>query len=174
MHEEQFMLPPPSESVNIDKTNPQPSLSLSLKPDYESMETTSETFEETKETTASSSETPLLIPSFFPAYLPVPYQLWPSNVGCPLEEDKRAEKSHHQVLKPTPIFRKEPVNVDELVGMSQLSLGETETGHMEPPQLSLNLLGEPSRQSAFHASTPASGSGARATAAAVVSSKQFE
>lgn len=48
------------------------------------------------------------------------------------------------------------INVDELVGMSKLSLGES-IGNSSPSSLSLKLLEGSSRQSAFHAN-PASGS----------------
>lgn len=77
-----------------------------------------------------------------------------------LEDDKCPEAtSHHQVLKPIPLLPREPVNVDELVGMSQLSLIEKK-GSSDPkeiPHLSLKLLGEPSRQSAFHVNSGAEG-----------------
>ncbi|CAK9174553.1 unnamed protein product [Ilex paraguariensis] len=154
--EEQFMLPPPEE-VEDDDENLLPSLNLSLRTDCESMEVaTLEMVEEANEVATSSAEIPPVIPSFFPVYLPVPFPLWPPN-AVPLEDDKGADTSHHQVLKPIAILPKDPVNVDELVGMSQLSLGETEANHMVPSPLSLKSLGEPSRQSAFHASTPVNG-----------------
>ncbi|KAK3018919.1 hypothetical protein RJ639_003516 [Escallonia herrerae] len=150
--EEQLMLPP--EAVETDDVNSLPSLNLSLKPDLESMDTTSlEVVEESKDTTIPSAELPPAIPAFFPAYIHVPIPLWPSN-AVPLEEERGSEASHHRVLKPIPVLPKEPVNVDELVCMSQLSLKETDAGHTGPSPLSLKLLGEPSRQSAFHASTP--------------------
>ncbi|XP_059640994.1 transcription factor MYBS3-like [Cornus florida] len=155
--EEQFMLPPP-QAVEADNQNTLPSLSLSLKPEFEPVEANSlEMVEEAKETGTPSSEIPPVVPAFFPAFLPMSLSLWPSN-AAPAEEERGVETSHHQVLKPIPILPKEPVNVDELVGMSQLSLGETKTGLIEPSPLSLKLLGEPSRQSAFHASTPGNGS----------------
>ncbi|KAF8048097.1 hypothetical protein N665_2679s0007 [Sinapis alba] len=59
------------------------------------------------------------------------------------------------VLKPKPGFAKERVNTDELVGMSHLSIEigatrhETETSH-SPSPLSLKLIGEPSKPTAFH------------------------
>lgn len=62
----------------------------------------------------------------------------------------------HEVLKPTAVHSKSPINVDELVGMSKLSLGES-IGHAGPSSLTLKLLEGSSRQSAFHAN-PASGS----------------
>ncbi|CAN4127663.1 unnamed protein product [Withania somnifera] len=62
----------------------------------------------------------------------------------------------HEVLKPTAVHSKSPINVDELVGMSKLSLGES-IGDAKPPSLSLKLVEGSSRQSAFHAN-PSSGS----------------
>ncbi|KAJ8539300.1 hypothetical protein K7X08_013552 [Anisodus acutangulus] len=164
--EEQFMLPPraiesdkeqlaPSatKAIETDFGDSLPSLDLSLKSKFESMETTpSEPVEETKPNT-TTSQIPSVFPAFFPAYIPVPYPFWPSN-AIPVLEDRGAEPSHHQILKPIPTVPKEPVNVDELVGMSQLTLADAGSGHIEPSPLSLKLTAEPSRQSAFHASTP--------------------
>ncbi|KAA8541742.1 hypothetical protein F0562_022894 [Nyssa sinensis] len=152
--EEEFMLSP--QAAETDNPNALHSLDLSLKSEFEPMEVNSnEMVEEAKENVTPSDEISPVVPAFFPAFLPVPFPfpLW-SSIPAPPEEEKEAEKSHHQVLKPIPVLPKEPVNVDELVGLSQLSLGETETGHIQPSTLSLKLLGEPSRQSAFHASTP--------------------
>uniref|UniRef100_A0A803NZ65 Uncharacterized protein n=1 Tax=Cannabis sativa TaxID=3483 RepID=A0A803NZ65_CANSA len=138
-----------------------PSLNLSLQSECEPMEATDDTkVEEDNEPIVGSNGFPPMIPGlsgYFPAYMPVPFSLWPPG-AAPLEEESVAETTQHQVLKPIPIVAKEPVNVDELVGMSQLSLGEAERGHREPSPLSLKLLGEPSRQSAFHSNAPASGS----------------
>lgn len=172
MPEEQEM--PSSQAREIDSADALPSLNLSLKPEFDPMETSShEPVKEPDETVMGSSEfnptvpmstefTPIVsgsvVHGFFPAYVPVRYPFWPPNTAS-LEEGKGAETSNHQVLKPVPILRKEPVNVDELVGMSHLNLGEAERHHREPSPLSLKLIGEPSRQSAFHANAPANGSG---------------
>ncbi|KAK7271940.1 hypothetical protein RJT34_28223 [Clitoria ternatea] len=152
--EEQVLLPP-SENSQPCNGKSQPSLNLSLKSDFEPMETTSEeNVEETKETMMGpNGATPMAHPGFFQAYLPVPYSLWPSSVA-PLEEDNGGETSHHQVHKPIPVIPKEPVNVEQLVGLSDLSLGEKEVIGREPSLLSLKLLGDPSKQSAFHAIAP--------------------
>ena len=97
---------------------------------------------------------PPVIPGFIPAYLPLPYPTW--QTAGPLIIENGGEASHYpQVLKPVPIIPKEPVSVDSLVGMSQLSLGEAESLRSNP-SLSLTSLGEPSRQSAFHPNAPAS------------------
>ncbi|KAJ8550811.1 hypothetical protein K7X08_000181 [Anisodus acutangulus] len=166
LSEEQFMLPPralesdkkqlaPSatKAIETDFADSLPSLDLSLKSDFESMETVpSEPIEETKPNT-TTNQIPSVFPAFFPAYIPVPYPFWPSN-AIPVPEDRGAEPSHHQILKPIPTVPKEPVNVDELVEMSQLTLADAGSGHIEPSPLSLKLTAEPSRQSAFHARTP--------------------
>lgn len=155
---EQLTIPHPHE-VEDDDEKSLPSLDLSLKPDSEPMEVTpSEIVEEMKENVTSLPEIPSVFPSFFPAYMPISFPLWRSNIA-PVEEDKEAEASHHQILKPIPVLPKEPVNVNELVGLSQLSLGDASSGLVESSRLSLKLTGEPSRQSAFHASTPVKGSG---------------
>ncbi|KAL6996408.1 hypothetical protein U1Q18_006536 [Sarracenia purpurea var. burkii] len=158
--EEQFVLHP-SRAMDADTLTSLPSLKLSLNPEFEPMEATSdEKVEEAKDTVAPSGEIPAMVPTFFPAFLSIPFPMWTANVAHP-EEGKPAETSHHQVLRPIPILPKERVNVDELVGLSQLSLGDTETGHVEPPSLSLNLSGTSSRPSAFHASIPVNGSDVR-------------
>ena len=148
------MLLPPSENSQPSNEESRPSLNLSLKSEFEPMETTSqENVEEHNETIMRSNAAKPVPPGFFPTYLPLPFPIWPSGAAS-FEEVNGTETSHHQVLKPVPVVPKEPVNVDELVEMSQLSIGETQVHDREPSLLNLRLLGEPSRQSAFHASTP--------------------
>ncbi|CAH9086533.1 unnamed protein product [Cuscuta europaea] len=94
-----------------------------------------------------SESSPYTYPVIYPAYvtpvysLPIPY--W-QGYTCP-EPTTKAER--HKVLKPTAVHSKSPINVDELVGMSKLSLGE-------PPAVSLKLVEGSTRQSAFHAKPP--------------------
>lgn len=155
---EEQLLPPP-QSGETDHPNSVLSLNLSLGNEFEPMDATShEVVKEREENVESSSSVLPFAPVYYQTYLPpAGYSFMPSNL-VPAEEDK-GETSHHQVLKPIPILPKKPLNVDELVGMSQLSLGETERGHNSSSPLSLKLvLGGPSRQSAFHANTPVSGS----------------
>lgn len=156
MPEEQVMLPSPL-ARESDNTSSQPSLNLSLSTEFEPMEAVcKETEKDSEEPVIDLNEFTPMVSSFFPAYMPVPYTYWPHNAATG-EEDKDAGTSgNHPILKPIPILPKEPVNVDQLVGMSQLSIGETERGLREPSPLSLKLLGEPSRQSAFHANAPVS------------------
>ena len=151
--EEQVLLPP-SENSQPCNGKSHPSLNLSLKSEYGPMETTSEeNVEEGSETTMGSKGLTPMAQEFFPSHLQVPLSIWPS-IGAPFEEVNKEETSHsHQVVKPIPVVPKEPVNVDELVGMSHLSIGETQVLR-EPSPLSLKLLGEPSRQSAFHTNAP--------------------
>ncbi|CAL9009947.1 unnamed protein product [Prunus brigantina] len=153
--EEQVFLPSCQEAES-EAASSLPSLNLSLSSECKPMETTHEekVKEPDHEPVMGSNGFPPMIPGFFPAYLPYPFPVWPPSAG-PMRELKGGEASHQQVLRPIPILRKEPVNVDALVGMSQLSLGDTERGHKEPSPLSLKLLGEPSRQSAFHPNAPA-------------------
>ena len=147
--EEQFLVPT-SQAGETDNSSSVPSLNLSLNMEFEPQETV----KEAEETVKPCSELPPVVPTFFPGYLSVPYPLWPPNEALANKEGKESESSHHKVLKPIPILPKEPVNVDELVGMSQLSLGEIGNGHTDSQPISLKLLGAPSRQSAFHANTP--------------------
>ncbi|XVF86701.1 hypothetical protein PTKIN_Ptkin18bG0063100 [Pterospermum kingtungense] len=150
--EEQVLLPP-SQADEADNANSIPSLNLSLNSEFEHGEAP---VQETEETMMKSSGFTPMVHGFFPPYIPVPYPFWLPN-PAPLDEEKGIEASQHRVLKPIPVLPKEPVNVDELVGMSQLTIRETENGHREPSPLSLKLLGEPSRQSAFHANAPVGG-----------------
>jgi len=155
--EEQVLLPS-AQARETDTANPLPSLNLSLNSEFEPMEAIpQEEAKESDESVTGSGGMAPMIPEFFPAFLTLPFPMWQPNTA-PVEEEKGAETSHHQVLKPIPILPKEPVNVDELVGLSQLSLREAERLHREPSPLSLKLIGTPSRQSAFHANAPVSGS----------------
>lgn len=155
--EEQELLPS-AQARETETESPLPSLNLSLNSVFDPMEAFPEEKVEPDETVAGSSGMAPMIHGLYPAYLPLPFPIWSPNTA-PMEEEKGTETSHHQVLKPIPILLKEPVNVDELVGMSQLSLGEAERGHREPSPLSLKLIGQPSRHSAFHANAPVKGSG---------------
>ncbi|KAK8494063.1 hypothetical protein V6N13_139865 [Hibiscus sabdariffa] len=86
---------------------------------------------------------PVVYPAYFPPFFPYSFPYW---MGYDTEPAKR---DTHEVVKPTAVHSKSPINVDELVGMSKLSLGET-IGESGSSSRSLNLDGS-SRQSAFHA-----------------------
>lgn len=143
---------PHLQTVQDDDEKLLPSLNLSLKSDFEPMETMhSESVEEVKESFIASPEIPSIYPAYYQAFIPVPIPLWPSNMVLQ-GEDRVTKASEHQILKPTPVLPKEPVNVDELVGLSHLSLGDAAGRQVVSSSLSLKLTGEPSsRQSAFHA-----------------------
>ncbi|CAL0312305.1 unnamed protein product [Lupinus luteus] len=98
----------------------------------------------------SVSSYPVMYPAYYSPFFPFPLPYWSGY--SPAEPVKKEET--HEVLKPTAVHSKSPLNVDELVGMSKLSLGET-IGDSGPSTLKQKLQEEgPSRQSAFHA-TPA-------------------
>ncbi|XP_059657602.1 transcription factor MYBS3-like [Cornus florida] len=94
---------------------------------------------------------PVVYPAYISPVLPFSFPFW-SGYGM-----EPAKKETHEVLKPTPTHSKSPINVDELVGMSKLSLGES-AGEKGSSPLSLKLLEGTTRQSAFH-STASSSSG---------------
>nr|AGV54357.1 MYB transcription factor [Phaseolus vulgaris] len=99
----------------------------------------------------TQSSYPVLYPAYYSPVFPFPLPYWSGYSPEPIK------KETHEVLKPTAVHSKSPINVDELVGISKLSLGES-IGDAGPSSLSLKLLEEgPSRQSAFHA-TPTCGS----------------
>ncbi|KAG4933197.1 hypothetical protein JHK82_047504 [Glycine max] len=100
----------------------------------------------------TQSSYPMLYPAYYSPVFPFPLPYWS---GYSPESTKKEET--HEVLKPTAVHSKSPINVDELVGISKLSLGES-IGDSGPSSLSRKLIEEgPSRQSAFHA-TPTCGS----------------
>lgn len=80
----------------------------------------------------------------------IPY--WPCYSSVPAKEEM------HEVVKPTAVHSKSPNNVDELVGMSKVSLGESicDAG---PSMLSLKLAEVSSRPLAFHAKPSSGNSG---------------
>lgn len=95
-----------------------------------------------------------LYPVMFPAYvsplIPVAIPYWPGP-GSGQEQPSLVKTESHEVFKPTAVHSKSPINVDDLVGMSKLTLGES-IGDGAPA--SLKLVGGLSRQSAFHANNP--------------------
>ncbi|KAF8025636.1 hypothetical protein BT93_F2470 [Corymbia citriodora subsp. variegata] len=134
---------PPLVRLN-DETNSTTSTSIGLDLERTPMETSlPETSEGCGDAAMESTGQVPLVPCYFPYYLPLPFPMWPPNMAPP-EDGRVAETSHHRVLKPIPVIPKEPLNIDQIVGMSQLSIAEN-----EPAPLSLKFLGETSRQSAF-------------------------
>lgn len=87
---------------------------------------------------------PPAFPTFVGQSLPIPVPFWPVYRPNPNELPPNSN-----IFKPTAKIPKAPVNIDELTGISQLSIGEP-AGLIEPSALSVKLLSKPSRQSAFH------------------------
>lgn len=92
---------------------------------------------------------PVIYPAYVAPLFPMPVQFWPGYGTEPVKAET------HEVVKPTAVHSKSPINVDELVGMSKLSLGES-IGDGGPSALSLKLVEGSTRPSAFQAN-PASG-----------------
>ncbi|KAK8520814.1 hypothetical protein V6N13_076950 [Hibiscus sabdariffa] len=87
---------------------------------------------------------PVLHPAYYPPFIPLPFPYWTGYNTEPTKSDT------HEVVKPTAVHSTSLINVDELVGMSKLSLGESIGDNGQSSALSLRLNGS-SRQSAFHA-----------------------
>ena len=147
--DEQMLRTPPNEPENANQL---PSLQLRQDQEPEPAEPSlNKPPLELKESTPYSSIPLPPAPAFFPTFIPLPYPFWPPALVLP-SKDVMVEA--HEVLKPTPVLPKEPRNVDEVAGMSKLSIGEGMPGRMEPSALSHKLLeASPSRQSAFHANS---------------------
>ncbi|CAA2978418.1 transcription factor MYB1R1 isoform X2 [Olea europaea subsp. europaea] len=99
---------------------------------------------------------PVVYPAYVAPFFPLSIPFWPGYNQEPVKEET------HEVLKPTAVHSKSPINVDELVGMSKLSLGET-IGDSGPSSLSLKLVEGSTRPSAFHAKPGTGGSGMSST-----------
>ncbi|CAD5176002.1 transcription factor MYBS3 [Musa acuminata AAA Group] len=82
---------------------------------------------------------PVILPAYFSPLLQFPFPCWPGYKA------DTSEQQAHEIIKPTAVHSKTPMNIDELVGMSKLSIGESRGS-------TLDLLGRSKRQSAFHAS----------------------
>ncbi|XP_044485408.1 transcription factor MYBS3-like [Mangifera indica] len=101
---------------------------------------------------SSEPSFPVIYPAYVSPFFPFSFPFWPGY------NTELSRKETHEVLKPTAVHSKSPINVDELVGMSKLCLGES-IGQTGPSTLSLKLLEGSSRQSAFHAKPAADNSG---------------
>ncbi|KAG2244942.1 hypothetical protein Bca4012_014328 [Brassica carinata] len=98
---------------------------------------------------------PVLYPAYFPPFYSFPFPVWPAAYVT-----EPAKEESHKILRPTAVHSKAaPINVDQLLGMSKLSLKESSQNGVSEQSLSLKLVGgSASRQSAFHPN-PASGGG---------------
>ncbi|KAI7737077.1 hypothetical protein M8C21_008773 [Ambrosia artemisiifolia] len=94
---------------------------------------------------------PVMFPAYMPPLVPVAIPYWPGP-GSGQDQASSVQTESHEVIKPTAVHSKSPINVDDLVGMSKLTLGES-IGEGAPS--SLKLVGGLRGQSAFHENTPA-------------------
>ncbi|MBA0680513.1 hypothetical protein Goari_012205 [Gossypium aridum] len=133
------------------QSNDQLSIPPTLDEEDKSMDSNNSNDGETVPPKSESSQPcyPVVYPTYFPPFFPYSLPYW---MGYDTEPTK---KDTHEVVKPTAVHSKSPINVDELVGMSKLSLGES-IGDSGSSSLSLKLDGS-SRQSAFHANPASSG-----------------
>lgn len=139
--------------ADIPSNNPLPA-APPIDEECESMDSTNSNDGETAPSKPESAQAsyPVMYSAYVTPYPPFSLSFWP---GYNPEQTKKEET--HEVFKPTAVHSKTPINVDELVGMSKLSLGES-IGENNPSSLSLKLVeGSTTRQSAFHAN-PASSS----------------
>lgn len=140
-----------SAQAETQSNNPLPA-APALDEECESMDSTNSNDGEAAPPKPESTQAsfPVMYPAYVTPYFPFSFPFWSGYNAEP------TKKETHEVLKPTAVHSKSPINVDELVGMSKLSLGES-IGQSGPSSLSLKLVEGSSRQSAFHAN-PASGS----------------
>ncbi|ONK59134.1 uncharacterized protein A4U43_C08F3340 [Asparagus officinalis] len=80
-------------------------------------------------------------------YFPFSYPFWPCY-----QADATVDKVH-SIVKPTAVHYKAPINVNDIVGISNLSLGE-EVGRMSSSSMPINPLGGSDRHSAFRTNNP--------------------
>ncbi|XP_044476203.1 transcription factor KUA1 [Mangifera indica] len=130
--------------AEIQSNNPLPAVPV-VDEECESMDSTNSNDGEPAPSKPESSQSsfPVIYTAYVSPFFPFSFPFWS---GYNTEPTK---KETHEVLKPTAIHSKSPINVDELVGMSKLSLGES-IGQTGPSSLSMKLLEGSSRQSAFH------------------------
>ncbi|KAH7835848.1 hypothetical protein Vadar_030459 [Vaccinium darrowii] len=145
-----FVVNPPQ--VEARTTNPLPAPSA-LDEECESMDPSNSNDGEQVPQKPDSLQCcyPFVIPAYIPQFFPFSVPFWPGHVVEPVKTET------HEVLKPTAVHSKSPINVDELVGMSKLSLGKS-IGNAEPFPLSLKLLEGSNRHFAFHPNPAPSGS----------------
>ncbi|KAL6501554.1 hypothetical protein OROGR_026687 [Orobanche gracilis] len=141
----------PPRQPDTESSNPVPT--PAMEEECESMESANSNDSEIGFPTpdVSTFPYPLVYPAYVAPVFPMSVQFWPGyNKTEPVKEET------HRVVKPTAVHSKSPINVDELVGMSKLSLGES-LGDGGPSTLSLKLVeGSSTRPSAFHANDSAS------------------
>ncbi|KAL6556916.1 hypothetical protein OROHE_006792 [Orobanche hederae] len=141
----------PPRQADTESSNPVPT--PAMEEECESMESANSNDSEVGFPTPDGTTFPypLVYPAYVAPVFPMSVQFWPGY-----NKAESVKEETHQVVKPTAVHSKSPINVDELVGMSKLSLGES-LGDGGPSTLSLKLVeGSSTRPSAFHANNPAS------------------
>ncbi|XP_072962347.1 transcription factor MYBS3 [Typha angustifolia] len=89
----------------------------------------------------------VIFPAYFSPFMQYSHPFWPGYRADAVEQET------HEIVKPTAVHSKTPINVDELVGMSKLSIEESNRETVSS-SLSLSLVGSSNRNSAFHAKPP--------------------
>lgn len=121
--------------------------------EVESMESDTSVIAESSSASAIMPENlqssyPVLVPAYFSPFLQFSVPFWQNqNDGDDLGQGT------HEIVKPVPVHSKSPINVDELVGMSKLSIGDPKQETVST-SLSLKMVGGQNRQSAFQANLP--------------------
>ncbi|CAL9044621.1 unnamed protein product [Musa banksii] len=124
------------------QNNKPPPIPPTLNEEYESMDSNDSIIEAVvSQPEASQCSYPVILPAYFSPFLQFSFANWSGN------RSDTSEQQAHVIIKPTPVHSKTAINVDELVGMSKLSIGES-AGEKSS---TLDLLGGSKRQSAFHA-----------------------
>ncbi|KAF9602723.1 hypothetical protein IFM89_030611 [Coptis chinensis] len=101
---------------------------------------------------SSQCSYPVIFPAFVSPFFPFSFPFWPGYTTEPMIQEA------HEVVKPTAVHSKSPINVDELVGMSKLSLEGESIGNSGSSSLSRKLVEGTARQSAFHVNPTTSSS----------------
>lgn len=136
---------PPNE---VENTNHLPTLHLNEQGAEFLGTKTTKYAPEQRETIPQTQNSVTMIPTYYPAFIPVPLPYWPLNLTTVAKEEEMKEA--HEILKPIAVVPKEALNVEEVVGISKLSIGDGTDSRMDPSALSLKLVGSSSaRQSAF-------------------------
>ncbi|GJM91461.1 hypothetical protein PR202_ga07834 [Eleusine coracana subsp. coracana] len=64
---------------------------------------------------------PVILPAYFSPFLQFSVPFWPDQ-----KDGDELPQETHEIVKPIPVHSKEPINVDELVGMSKLSIDDSD------------------------------------------------
>ncbi|WOL02050.1 transcription factor MYB1R1-like [Canna indica] len=148
-HDEHLMPHSPSNELEIVNHSATLHLNEQQGPDF--LEASATRYAPENREMISPNTNPIaMVPAFYPAFIPVPLPFWSPNLP-PIAKDKDTMESH-PILKPIPVVPKEALNVEEVVGISKLRIGDGIEGRSDPAAaLSLKLVGSSTpRPSAFH------------------------